>query len=480
MPFDFTAVNSGATAWILASAALVLLMTPGLAFFYGGMVRAKNVLGMLMQNLVVMALVSVLWMLIGYSLAFGGANGVLGGLHFAGLANLDEVVPGFTDEAAMSIPPVVYVAFQMMFAVITAALITGATADRWKFGSCVIVITLWTVVVYSPVAHWVFSPTGWLAGLGVLDWAGGTLVHVNAGAAALALSIVLGRRRGWPERAMPPHNLPFVVLGAALLWFGWFGFNAGSALNANALSGYAFVNTNTAAAAALLSWIAVEKLRYGKPTTLGAASGVVSGLVAVTPCAGFIGPIGAAVVGMLAGALCAFAVALKTWLRFDDSLDVAGVHLVAGMLGSLMVGLLATTSVNSAGADGLFYGGGYSLLGKQALAVLVVALYSFCATMGIGVLVGRLIGNRVSPRAEQAGLDLTVHGEAAYEAGVLANSNRPVAAVARPATGTDAVPQRPQPRTPSPAWPRQAPPQAPDQPNRGSPWNPADFDGNRR
>ena len=418
MPFDFSTVDTGATAWVLASTALVLLMTAGLAFFYGGMVRAKHVLGMLMQNFVTMALVSVLWVIVGFTLAFGGGNGFIGNLDFAGLNHLNETIPGFIGSASQNIPPVVFVAFQMMFAVVTAALITGATADRWKFSAFLAFMVAWTLLVYAPVAHWVFSPTGWASRLGALDFAGGSVVHVNAGAAALAMAIVLGRRRGWPEQPMRPHNLPFVLLGAGLLWFGWFGFNSGSALHANTLAGYAFLNTNTAAAAALLSWITVEKLRYGKATTLGAASGVISGLVAVTPCAGFISPIGALVVGLLAGALCALAVAMKTWLGYDDSLDVVGVHLVAGLIGTLSLGLLATTAINVDGADGLFYGGGYGLLGKQTIAAFAVAGYSFVVTLVIGSVIGKLVGNRVSPRQERAGLDLSLHGEAAYEIGM--------------------------------------------------------------
>jgi Amt family ammonium transporter len=441
--FDFSMVDTGATAWVLASSALVLLMTPGLAFFYGGMVRTKNVLAMLMQNFTAMALVSVLWVTIGFTLAFSGGNRFIGNLDFAGMNHLGTAIPGFTGTSAQTIPPVVFVAFQMMFAVITAALITGATADRWKFAAFITFTILWSLLVYAPIAHWVFSPTGWANQLGALDFAGGSVVHINAGAAALAMAIVLGRRRGWPEEQMRPHNLPFVLLGAALLWFGWFGFNSGSALHANLLAGYAFLNTNTAAAAALLAWVSVEKLRYGKPTTLGAASGLVAGLVAVTPCAGFVSPIGALVIGLLAGALCALAVALKTWMNYDDSLDVVGVHLVGGLVGTVGLGLLATTSVNPAGANGLFYGGSYALLGKQVIAALAVAGYSFVVTLLIGSVIGKLIGNRVSARQERAGLDLALHGEAAYEAGVLAAGQgirRPTAAPPHAIQRADAQP----------------------------------------
>jgi Amt family ammonium transporter len=413
--FDFGSVDTGATAWVLASSALVLLMTPGLAFFYGGMVRAKNVLGILMQNFATIALVSLVWVVVEFSLAFSKGNGFVGDLHFAGLQHMDEALPGYVGDAAQVIPPIVFVAFQLMFAVITPALITGATAERWRFSAFTWFIVGWSVLVYGPVAHWVFSPEGWAARSGALDFAGGTVVHINAGAAALAMAIVLGRRQGWPAETARPHNLPFVMLGTGLLWFGWFGFNSGSALAANNLAGFAFVNTNTATAAAFLSWIGVEKIRYGKVTTLGAASGAVSGLVAVTPCAGFISPLGALALGLVTGAVCALAVSLKTWLGYDDSLDVVGVHLGGGLVGSLAVGLLATTTINPAGADGLFYGGGYHQLGVQAIAACAVGIYSFVVTFLLGKFLGRVFGHRVRARDEHTGLDLSLHGELAYE-----------------------------------------------------------------
>ena len=431
MPFDFTTVDSGATAWVLASAALVLLMTPGLAFFYGGMVRAKHALAMLMQNYVVIGIVSLVWVLVGFSLAFGEGNGFVGDLRLAGLQHIGDVIPGYVDGAAQVIPPMVFVVFQLMFAVITPALILGSTADRWKFGAFVPFIALWSILVYSPVAHWVFSPEGWLFKRGALDFAGGTVVHVNAGAAGLAMAIVLGRRRGWPTQPMRPHNLPFVLLGTGLLWLGWLGFNAGSALKADGVAAYAFVNTVLAASMALLAWIAVERVRYGKPTSLGAASGVVAGLVAVTPCAGFVSPVGAVLVGVVAGGVCALAVALKTWLNYDDSLDVVGVHLVGGAIGSVSVGLFATTVVDPRGTDGLFYGGGYRLIGVQILVVLVVAAYSFLVTYALGRVLERTIGVRVSPAAENAGLDLALHGETAYEFAAYAiEAEEPPASVA--------------------------------------------------
>jgi ammonium transporter, Amt family len=411
-------LDAGATAWVLASTALVLLMTPGLAFFYGGMVRVKHVLGMLMQNFTTMAVVSVMWVLVAYSLAFDRGNGFIGGLHFAGLQAMTEPVPGFEGDAAQVIPPVVSVGFQLMFAVITPALITGATADRWRYASFVPFIVLWSLLVYAPVAHWGFSPVGWAARLGTLDFAGGTVVHTNAGAGALAMALLLGRRRGWPEARMRPHSLPLVMLGTGLLWFGWFGFNSGSALRADGLAGVALVNTNTAAAMALLAWITLERIRYGKATSLGAASGVVAGLVAITPCAGFVSPLGALAVGAIAGSVCALAVGIKSWFGIDDSLDVVAVHLVGGIVGSLCVGLFASRVVNPAGADGLFYGGGYRQLGYQCAAVVAVTVYSLVVTGAIGLFLNRLVGNRVRPREEAAGLDLSQHGETAYESGV--------------------------------------------------------------
>ncbi len=429
-PFDLSKIDTGSTAWVLASAALVLLMTPGLAFFYGGMVRSKNMLGMLMQNFATIAIVSIVWVLVSFSLAFGKGNGFIGDLHFSGLQHMTEVIPGYVGSAAQSIPPIVFVVFQLMFAVITPALITGSTADRWKFGAFVGFVVAWSILVYGPVAHWVFSPEGWLFQRGALDFAGGTVVHINAGAAGLAMALVLGRRRGWPKEQMRPHNVPFTLLGAGLLWFGWFGFNAGSALAANNLAGYAFVNTNTATAAALLGWIAVEKIRYGKATTLGAASGAVAGLVAITPAAGFVSPLGSIAVGLLAGVICPLAVGLKGKLRFDDSLDVVGVHLVGGIVGSLCVGLFATLGTNSAGRDGLFYGGGFGLLGEQALAVICVMLYSFVMTIIIGNVIGRITRNRVTAEDEVTGLDLALHGESAYEFGSTGGGHTVTASVA--------------------------------------------------
>ncbi|GAB3669519.1 ammonium transporter [Actinocorallia lasiicapitis] len=416
MKFDFSTVDSGATAWVLASTALVLIMTPGVAFLYGGMVRGKNVLSTMIQSYVTMAVVSVVWVLVSYSLAFGGGNPIIGDLHFAGLLNMDEQVPGFAGESSQVIPPLAFAAFQCMFAIITPALITGSAAERWRFGAFIPFMVLWSVVVYGPVAHWVFSPDGWLYKAGALDFAGGTVVHCNAGAAGLAMAIVLGRRIGWPRAHMPPHNVPFILLGVALLWFGWFGFNAGSALRANNLAAYAFVNTNTAAAAALLTWVLVERIRYGKPTALGAASGAVAGLVAITPCAGYVDPLGSLGVGVLAGLGCALVVPLKNRLQIDDSLDVCGLHLTGGLIGSLALGLFATKEANPDGVNGLLHGGGAHQLVLQAAAVGAVTFYSFFVTYFLALILDFLPArrNRVSAQDEAVGLDFSLHGETAY------------------------------------------------------------------
>jgi len=410
-------IDSGATAWVIVATALVLFMTPGLAFFYGGMVRRKHVLGMVMQNVFAMGLISVLWATIGFSLAFGGKNGWIGNLDFAFLKDVAKVteLPGYVGDFALVIPPILFMAYQMMFAVITPALITGATADRLKFSAYAILIGVWAVVVYPAVAHWVFSPNGWLFKLGALDFAGGAVVHINAGAAALAVVIVLGARRGHGHEPMPPHNLPFTMLGTGILWFGWVGFNAGSALAANGLAAQAVVNTHLAAAAAMLSWLVVEKLVAGHATTLGAASGAVAGLVAITPCAGFVGGMAPILIGFAAGAVCYSALKLKSKLRLDDSLDVIAVHLVGGILGALLLALFADKGVNPLGGDGLFFGGGIGLLGKQALAVVVTFAFSFVITYALARVLDRTMGLRVSPDDEMIGLDQSQHAETAYQ-----------------------------------------------------------------
>jgi Amt family ammonium transporter len=408
-------MNTGDTAWVLASSALVLLMTPGLAFFYGGMVRSKSVLNMLMMSFVTIGIVSLLWVLYGFSVAFGTENsGLWGGFGWAGMEHLtttEVTINGGT----YGIPLLVFAAFQLMFAVITPALISGAIADRAKFGTWMIFVALWVTIVYFPVAHWVFdfgdkdgNGAGWLAAKGVLDFAGGTAVHVNAGAAGLALALVLGKRIGWKKDPMRPHNLTLVMLGAGLLWFGWFGFNAGSALGANALAGQAFFTTMIATATAMLGWLVVERLRDGHYTSLGAASGAVAGLVAITPACAFVTPVGSIVIGILAGAICSLAVGLKWRLGFDDSLDVVGVHLVGGAFGALSLGFLAQ-------GEGLFYGGDISLLGKQALAVGAVGGYSFVLAYVIGKALDLTVGFRIPAEDEVEGVDLFAHAETGYD-----------------------------------------------------------------
>jgi ammonium transporter, Amt family len=408
-------MNTGDTAWVLASSALVLLMTPGLAFFYGGMVRSKSVLNMLMMSFATIGIVSLLWVLYGFSVAFGTENsGLWGGFGWAGMEHLtttEVTINGGT----YGIPLLVFAAFQLMFAVITPALISGAIADRAKFGTWMVFVALWVTIVYFPVAHWVFdfgdkdgNGAGWLAARGVLDFAGGTAVHVNAGAAGLALALVLGKRIGWKKDPMRPHNLTLVMLGAGLLWFGWFGFNAGSALGANALAGQAFFTTMIATATAMLGWLFVERFRDGHYTSLGAASGAVAGLVAITPACAFVTPVGSIVIGMLAGAICSLAVGMKWRLGFDDSLDVVGVHLVGGAFGALSLGFLAQ-------GEGLFYGGDISLLGKQALAVGAVGGYSFVLALVIGKALDLTVGFRIPAEDEFEGVDLFAHAETGYD-----------------------------------------------------------------
>jgi ammonium transporter, Amt family len=422
-PFDapvFAVVDAGATAWVLVSAALVLFMTPGLAFFYGGMVRSKHVLGMLMQNFFAMGVISVLWAVVGFSLAFGDGGGWIGDFSMTGLKGLGHAastVPGYVGAYGLAVPALAFAAYQMMFAVITPALITGATADRLKFSAYAVFISVWLILVYAPVAHWVFSPTGWLFKRGALDFAGGAVVHINAGIAALAVVLVIGKRRNWRKEPMPPHSLPLTLLGTGILWFGWFGFNAGSALGANGLAAQAFVNTHLAAAAAMCTWLLTEKVKGGHATTLGAASGAVAGLVAITPCAGFVGGLSPLFIGGLAGVVCYLALSLKTRFGFDDALDVVGVHLIGGILGSLLVGLFADKAVNSLGADGLFFGGGLSLLGKQFLATGVTLVYSGVVTFALAKAIDLTIGMRVSAEDEDTGLDLSQHAETAYALG---------------------------------------------------------------
>ncbi|MFB6724502.1 ammonium transporter [Kribbella sp. NPDC056345] len=428
-------INAGDTAWVLASAALVMLMTPGLAFFYGGMVRVKSVLNMMMMSFITIAVVTILWVVVGYSLTFGGDNGhVIGNFSEVGLKGLmaPEAITGTTPELA-------FVAFQLMFAIITPALISGAIADRVTFRGWIAFVVGWTCLVYFPVAHSVWfldeGNGGWIGDkLKAIDFAGGTAVHVNAGAAALALAIVLGKRIGWKKDPMRPHSLPLVLLGAGLLWFGWFGFNAGSALSAGSTAAITFVNTQVATAAAVIGWLIVERIVHGKATTLGLASGAVAGLVAITPACGAVSPIGALILGVFAGAICAFAVSLKYKLGFDDSLDVVGVHLVGGLFGSLAIGLLGTAAAPSA-VDGLFYGGGVDQLGRQALANLAVGVYSFVIAFVLAKIIDKTIGFRLTEEDEVTGVDQVEHAETAYDflsaSGVRgALSTRPVPAAA--------------------------------------------------
>ena len=418
-------LNTGDTAWVLASTALVLLMTPGLSLFYGGMVRAKSVLNMMMMSMVTIGIVSVLWVIYGFKLAFGyEANSQwYGALSLSGLGS---AVNELTNNGGVyPIPLLAFAAFQLMFAIITPALISGAIADRTKFTAWAVFVGVWVTLVYFPVAHWVFafgnkvgdnvSGAGFLAARGVEDFAGGTAVHINAGAAGLALAIVLGKRVGWRRESMRPHSMPLVLIGAGLLWFGWFGFNAGSALGANGVAALALLNTQVATAAAALGWLLVEKFRDGHPTSLGVASGAVAGLVAITPACAFVAPWAAVVIGLFAGILCALAVGLKYKFNFDDSLDVVGVHLVGGLWGCLSIGLFGSSAINSLGIDGIFYGGGTVLLGKQAFGAFFVMAYSFIATLIIGFIIEKTIGFRVKPESEAAGIDYDQHAETAYE-----------------------------------------------------------------
>ncbi|MBM4285994.1 MAG: ammonium transporter [Deltaproteobacteria bacterium] len=404
-------MNAADTAFVLFSAALVMLMTPGLALFYGGMVRSKNVLATLMQNFILLAVIGVQWALIGYTLAFGpDVGGVIGSLAWIGLNGVGlEPFKAYSE----TIPHQTFMIFQGMFAIITPALITGAWAERLKFSTFLVFIILWATLVYDPVAHWVWADGGWLKGLGALDFAGGAVVHINAGVAALAAAIVVGRRQGYGIEALTPHNLPMTVLGAGLLWFGWFGFNAGSALAAGALASTAFTATHLATCGATLSWMVGEWLHRGKPTTLGAASGAVAGLVAVTPAAGFVGPMSAILIGVGAGFLCYLAVLAKVKMGYDDSLDVVGVHGVGGLWGALATGLFASKAVNDAGADGLFFGNP-ALLGIQVVAVLVTVVYSFVVSWILLKVLDATMGLRVNSEDEVAGLDLTEHQEAGY------------------------------------------------------------------
>ncbi len=400
-------IDTGDTAWLLASAALVMFMTPGLALFYGGLVRTKNVLGTIMQSFFALALVSILWVIVGYTLSFGPDHaGLLGGFKFLGLRDVTQAP---SDVYATTAPHMAFAMYQLMFAIITPALITGAIAERMRFSAYVLFLAIWSLAVYAPVAHWVFAD-GWLGtlnGIGALDFAGGTVVHINAGAAALAAILYMGKRRGYGKEAFVPHNVPMVITGAAILWFGWFGFNAGSALGANGLAASAFANTHIATAAAVLGWLLPERMRHGKATTIGAATGAVAGLVAITPAAGFVEPWGAIAIGLVAGVICFLAVNLKSRLGYDDLFDVVGVHMVGGIVGALLTGVFASAAINA-------YSGSLAQLGKQSVAVGVTLAFSFVATLVILKVVDVLVGVRVTDEEEVTGLDLSQHSEVGY------------------------------------------------------------------
>jgi len=436
MPVSF---DTGDTAWLLASSALVLFMTPGLAFFYGGMVRAKSVLNMIMMSGAAMAIVSVLWVLYGYTLSFTTYNGFIGSRAELGLRTAINQIdlkasdggpgalavspPGTVDAAGNAIthyvPTTAFVMFQLMFAIITVALISGGISDRAKFSTWCVFVVLWATFVYFPVAHWVFYSNngkgGWIVDqLHAIDFAGGTAVHINSGAAALACALVIGRRKGWPKEQMRPHNVPFIFLGASMLWFGWFGFNAGSALTAGTGAGVTFTNTNTATAAAMIGWLLIERVRDGHFTTFGAASGAVAGLVGITPSCSSVNPLGAIAVGLFTGGICCIACGLKFRFRFDDSLDVVGVHMIGGLTGTLLIGLFATDHA-PAGVNGLFYHGGTTQLKRQAIGAFAVMGWSFFVTLIIAYLLHLIMGFRISDDQELEGIDISEHAETAYE-----------------------------------------------------------------
>lgn len=407
-------IDTGDTAWVLISAALVFLMTPGLAFFYGGMVKSKNVLSTIMQSFFIVALISVEWVTIGYTMTFGtDINGFIGNLDKIGLAGV-----GLNILANGTIPELAFVAFQCMFAVITPALITGAFAERMKFGAFVVFILLWAIFIYNPMAHWVWGG-GFLATLGALDFAGGLVIHILSGVSGLTICLLLGKRHGYGKLPMLPHHLPMTVLGAALLWFGWFGFNAGSALGANALAADAFVTTQAAAAAATLSWVFIEWMHNGKPTILGAASGCIAGLVAITPAAGFVAPMPALIIGFVGGAVCYIAVAVvKQKLGYDDALDAFGVHGIGGTWGAIATGLWATKEVNPAGADGLFYGSS-DLLVAQLISIVVAYALAIVGSYILFKIVSSFMQVRADDAEEVAGLDIVEHGERGYAQAIM-------------------------------------------------------------
>jgi Amt family ammonium transporter len=404
-------IDTGDTAWILISAALVMLMTPGLALFYGGMVRQKNVLSIIMQSFITIAIISVQWILIGYSLSFGpDIGGIIGGLDWIGLKGVG-IAPN-TDYAP-TVPHIAFMIYQAMFAVITPALITGAFAERMKFSAFLVFTLVWSTIVYDPVAHWIWGSGGWLKNLGTFDFAGGIVVHLISGISALAAALMIGKRKGYKQEAMYPHNLPMTVLGTGLLWFGWFGFNAGSALSAGTLSTMAFVTTHTSAAAATLMWVIIEWLHRGKPTMFGAATGSIAGLATITPAAGFVGPMSALLIGFAAGSVCYAALNMKGKIGYDDSLDAFGVHGIGGIIGTLSVGFFAQTIVNPSIGNGLFFGNP-EILKAQVTAIIITVVYSFAVTAVLLKVIDVFIGLRVDEESEVNGLDISQHGESGY------------------------------------------------------------------
>ncbi|MEW6740838.1 MAG: ammonium transporter [Nitrospirota bacterium] len=404
-------IDAGDTAFVLLSAALVMLMTPGLAMFYGGMVRRKNVLGTIMQSFVAIAVVSVQWILFGYSLSFSpDVSGMIGSLDWLGLRGVG-VEPN--PDYAPTVPHIAFMIYQAMFAVITPALITGAFAERMKFSAFLLFTVLWSTIVYNPVAHWIWGNGGWLKNMGVLDFAGGIVVHITSGISALAAAIIIGKRKGYMHEAIYPHNLPMTVLGAGLLWFGWFGFNAGSALSSGALSAMTFVVTHISAVAATLIWVIIEWLHRGKPTMFGAATGAIAGLATITPASGFVGPMSALIIGLAAGTVCYISLNIKNRLGYDDSLDAFGVHGIGGILGTLALGLFAQKAINPAGADGLFFGNP-KLFVSQLIAIAVTVVYSFIVTAIMLKVLDKTIGLRVDDESEVVGLDISQHGESGY------------------------------------------------------------------
>jgi ammonium transporter, Amt family len=408
------AISGADTVWVLICAALVMLMTPAVGLFYGGMVRQKNVLSMITQSFIVLALISIQWILFGYSLAFGpdsGGHGLIGGLQWIGLNGVGAAP---NPDYAPTIPASVFMIYQAMFAIITPVLITGAFADRMKFSTFIVFTLIWTTIVYDPIAHWVWGTGGWLRELGVLDFAGGTVVHISAGLSALAAAIIIGKRLGFKSENMAPHNIPMTILGGILLWFGWFGFNAGSALAAGSLAANAFIVTNTSAAAGAISWMAISWKHGGKPNALGIVTGGVAGLAAITPASGFVGPIPAIIIGAVAGIICYFAMHFKNnKTNIDDSLDVFACHGIGSAWGVIAVGIFASAAINPAGVNGLIYGN-YDLIKSQLIAVIVTGIYSFVVTAIILKILEAIMGLRVPDHEEIAGLDITQHGEKAY------------------------------------------------------------------